>query len=62
MECRQGQWNQTMLKWYLEGANECITDELLGIEHLDLYNLVKDLLRTLLEVEVDDLVGGSGRG
>lgn len=51
-----------MLKWYLEGANECITDELLGIEHLDLYNLVKDLLRTLLEVEVDDLAGGRGRG
>jgi len=62
MECRQGQWNQTMLEWYLEGSNECITDELLGIEHLDLHNLVKDLLGTLLEVEVDDLVGGRGRG
>jgi len=51
-----------MLEWYLEGSNECITDELLGIEHLDLHNLVKELLGTLLEVEVDDLVGGRGRG
>ena len=47
---------------YLEGANERIVDEPLGIKHLDIHNLVTHLIRTLLEVEVDDLVGGRGRG
>ena len=64
---RQEEWNdqrgveQLEELGYLEGANESVTDELLGIEHLDLNNLVKHFLRTLLEVEVHHLVGG-GRG
>ena len=44
----------------LEGSNESISDDFLGVENFDLHHTVEHLLRPLVEAEVQHLIIENG--